>query len=212
MDIGQRSPPFRLLRLHFSHSKPLHELALEYQIFLVKALLELIRSIRTSRWQSLGSDFYEAFKAKVRSLDQVSTQIHYEIALQTATSLTSNMREDNSLSNIRKSRMAINRSKLLDFCSRYDYQTTWKRLRKVATTSGFQKDLTYQHWRDYTLPCTLTYSGRMGTGKSVTLANIVEDLQILRSDQCTIAFFFCSSYILESLSTSTILGCLARQL
>jgi len=58
---------------------------------------------------------------------------------------------------------------------------------------------------------TLIHSGKIGSGKSVLLANMVDDLAPFAL-KGTLAYFFCRHDIAESLISRTILGSLARQL
>lgn len=56
-------------------------------------------------------------------------------------------------------------------------------------------------------------TGKLGSGKSVLLANIVDDLNLEpRSSKCPVAYFFCRHDVSESLRARTIIGSLVRQL
>src|SRR3954452_2683678 len=68
--------------------------------------------------------------------------------------------------------------RVLDFCSKYDHETTWKQTRKVGNAALFTQLAEYQEWKDYSSSCTLLCIGKLGSGKSVLLANIVDDLNI----------------------------------
>jgi hypothetical protein len=56
------------------------------------------------------------------------------------------------------------------------------------------------------------YTGRLGSGKSVLMANIVDDLNMNAQDNSLVGYFFCRHDEAESLKTKTIIGSLARQL
>jgi ankyrin repeat protein len=102
--------------------------------------------------------------------------------------------------------------RVLDFCSKYDHQTTWKQTRKVGNTTLFTQFAEYQKWKDCSSSSTLLCTGKLGSGKSVLLANIVDDLNVYaQKDKIVIAYFFCRHDIPESLRARTILGSLARQ-
>ena len=61
--------------------------------------------------------------------------------------------------------------------------------------------------------CTLLYTGKLGSGKSVLLANIVDDLNLyVHSKDIVVAYFFCRHDIPESLDARTVIRSLARQL
>ncbi|KAL1625640.1 hypothetical protein SLS56_007224 [Neofusicoccum ribis] len=103
--------------------------------------------------------------------------------------------------------------RVLDFCSKNDHQTTWKQTRKVGNAALFTQLAEYQKWKDCSISNTLLCMGKLGSGKSVLLANIVDDLNIhAEKDKIVVAYFFCRNDIPESLKARTILGSLARQL
>jgi ankyrin repeat protein len=103
--------------------------------------------------------------------------------------------------------------RVLDFCSKYDYETAWKQTRKVGNTALFSQLTEYQEWKESSSSCTLLCTGKLGSGKSVLLANIVDDLNIdTRNGKTAVTYFFCRHDLPESLKLQTILGSLARQL
>jgi DNA replication protein DnaC len=102
---------------------------------------------------------------------------------------------------------------VLDLCSVYDYETTWKQTRKVGNATLFNRTAEYQAWKGRADSCTLIYTGKLGSGKSVLLANIIDNLNLhIRSKNITVAYFFCRHDIPESLKARTVIGSLARQL
>ncbi|RYO84634.1 hypothetical protein DL766_005642 [Monosporascus sp. MC13-8B] len=68
--------------------------------------------------------------------------------------------------------------RVLDSCSTYDYQTTWKEIRKVGNATLFDRTPEYEDWKAQTDSSTLICTGKLGSGKSVLLANIVDDLNL----------------------------------
>ncbi|KAH0551075.1 hypothetical protein GP486_007577, partial [Trichoglossum hirsutum] len=103
--------------------------------------------------------------------------------------------------------------RVLDLFSMYDYETTWKQTRKVGSATLFNQNSEYQDWKGRTDSCTLIYTGKLGSGKSVLLANIVDDINLhVRSKSHVVAYFFCRYDIPESLKARTIFGSLARQI
>jgi len=102
---------------------------------------------------------------------------------------------------------------VLDLCSVYDYETTWKQTRKVGNATLFNRTAEYKAWKGRADSCTLIYTGKLGSGKSVLLANIVDDLNLyVPSKNITVTYFFCRHDIPESLKAWTVIGSLARQL
>jgi ankyrin repeat protein/Cdc6-like AAA superfamily ATPase len=105
------------------------------------------------------------------------------------------------------------KNRVLNFCSTYDHEVVWKQTRKAGSTSLYMHFTEYQEWRDEPQPCTLVFTGKLGSGKSVLLANIVDDLSLSTEKQPPlVAYFFCRHDVAESLKARTILGSLARQL
>lgn len=102
---------------------------------------------------------------------------------------------------------------VLNSCSTYDYKTTWKQTRKIGNTTLFSRTDEYTDWKKSTSSGTFVLSGKLGSGKSVSLANIVDDLSLLVKKRDTVvAYFFCRYDIPESLNAQTVIGSLTRQL
>ncbi|KAL3490396.1 ankyrin repeat-containing domain protein [Aspergillus germanicus] len=59
---------------------------------------------------------------------------------------------------------------------------------------------------------TLLCVGKLGSGKSVLLANVVDDLFSNANATATIAYFFCQHDALERMKAQTVIGSLTRQL
>jgi ankyrin repeat protein len=108
---------------------------------------------------------------------------------------------------------AATKNKVLDFFSTYNYETAHKQIRKAGNTSLHKRHVQYQEWKDSLDSCTLLFTGKLGSGKSVLLANIVGDLSLSTAKEPPlVAYFFCRHDVQESLQARTILGSLARQL
>ncbi|KAJ6439012.1 hypothetical protein O9K51_08416 [Purpureocillium lavendulum] len=122
---------------------------------------------------------------------------------------------DISVLGTRRKQGAAN-ARVLTSCSRYDYQADWKRIRKMGTTTSFLETSEYISWKghpEFDRPRTLLYTGKLGCGKSVLMANIVEDLTLhVEGFKVPVAYFFCQYDDHGTLKASTIIGCLARQL
>ena len=54
---------------------------------------------------------------------------------------------------------------ILNLCSTYDYQTTWKQTRKIGNSSLFSQCTDYQNWRSQASSSTLIYLGKLGSEK-----------------------------------------------
>jgi hypothetical protein len=105
------------------------------------------------------------------------------------------------------------RLRVLDFCSTYDHETPWKQTRKAGNATLFNRTADYHDWKGQVDSCTLLYTGKLGSGKSVLLANIVDDLNLyVHSKDIVVTYFFCRYDIPESLNAGTIIRSLVRQL
>ena len=105
------------------------------------------------------------------------------------------------------------RLQILNTCSIYDHETAWKQTRKAGNTTLLNENTDYEHWKSQNESSTLVFTGKLGAGKSVLLANIVDDLYLHAKNQnIIVTYFFCRYNLPESLEARTIFGSLARQL
>ncbi|KAF5987863.1 nucleoside phosphorylase [Fusarium coicis] len=100
---------------------------------------------------------------------------------------------------------------LLEIQLNHDYVATWKRIRKLGSSSLFFVEPNYQRFVNSSGSSTLLCSGNVGAGKSVILANMVDDLSQKRLENAQIAFFFCLWDGVESLQALIILGAIYHQ-
>ncbi|KAF5985426.1 nucleoside phosphorylase [Fusarium bulbicola] len=94
---------------------------------------------------------------------------------------------------------------------RYDNRTPWKRIKGCGSTDISTLSSVYETFVADSDSSTLLYSGVAGAGKSVILANLVEDLIQKQSVNANILFFFCCWNEIDSLQALTILGSLCHQ-
>ncbi|KAF1944372.1 hypothetical protein EJ02DRAFT_398546, partial [Clathrospora elynae] len=215
MDIGRSAPRHQAMALLYPRSTKLQAYLFEYFIVVIGLCRHLFKFGQKSTVQQFTSSLNDAtLKAFRTELDTWAVLIKEEVHLNEAQensgfrALSRRMFQSASYQQIFATKLRV-----LDFCSTYNHQTTWKQIRKTGNTSLFMQLAGYQEWRDCSDPCTLMYTGKLGSGKSVLLANIVDDLNIpTKKEQSLVAYFFCRHDVLESLQARTILGSLARQL
>ncbi|KAJ5702092.1 hypothetical protein N7488_009640 [Penicillium malachiteum] len=105
------------------------------------------------------------------------------------------------------------KQRVLNFCSKYDYMVAWKQIRKIGSTSLFRNCPMYQIWKHTPQSRFLIYSGNLGAGKSVMLANLVDDLNLQSQDsKIPVTFFFSRYDVPETLKAQTVFGSIIRQL
>lgn len=102
---------------------------------------------------------------------------------------------------------------ILNHCSTHDYETTWRQIRKAGNTSLYTQIPEYSQWIAAPDSETLVLVAKLGYGKSVSLANIVDDLS-LRIDPGVngVAYFFYRHDLPDSLIARTVIGALVRQI
>ncbi|KAL5375000.1 hypothetical protein DPSP01_011492 [Paraphaeosphaeria sporulosa] len=215
MGIGRSAPRYQKMALLYPQSSSLQSQLCEYFIAVVGLCRHLFNFTAMSTFRQVTSALNDSdLKTFQTDLDRWAGSIKEEMILMEAqeNSRSRDLFIKHSKSADRRQKLATN-LRVLDFCSKYDYETAWKQTRKVGNSSLFASLAEYQEWKDYARSCTLLYTGKLGSGKSVLLANIVDDLHICaRNDMVAVAYFFCRYDIPRSLTARTILGSLARQL
>ncbi|KAF2800530.1 hypothetical protein K505DRAFT_292564 [Melanomma pulvis-pyrius CBS 109.77] len=215
MDVGRSAPHYQAIALLYPQSTKLQSHLTEYFIVVVGLCRYLFKFGQKSTVQQFASSLSDAhLKAFQTDLDKWANSIKEQMDVNEAQessgvrALTRKM--FNSASSQQKH--AIN-MRVLDFCSTYDHEIAWKQIRKAGNTSFHTKQAEYLEWRDGSHPCTLLYTGKLGSGKSVLLANIVDDLSLsTEKERPLVAYLFCRHDVPESLQARTIIGSLARQL
>jgi ankyrin repeat protein len=215
MDIGRSTPRYQEMSLLYPRSTRLQVYLNEYFIIVVGLCRYLFKFGQKSTVQQFTSSLSDShLKTFQTDLERWSSSIKEQVEL-TETQESSGFRalaRDVFKSASTQQRYATN-MRVLDFCSTYDHETSWKQTRKAGNTSFHMQHVEYRTWKDSSDPCTLMYTGRLGSGKSVLLANIVDDLHLsIDKAQSSVAYFFCKYDIPESLRARTIIGSLARQL
>jgi ankyrin repeat protein len=218
MNVGRSAPRYEMLNQLYPRSKALQSHLSEYFIVVVRVCHELLKMTRKSTLGQLMTFPSEAdLKAHESELESISSLIKGEVTLL----MGQEVREQNLRIRriLRSTEVDAERQRqdtylrVLDACSTYDYETTWKETRKLGMTSLFQQATEYGAWMSSTESATLVCTGKLGSGKTVMLANIVGDLILnTGATNCPVAYFFCRHDIDDSLLASTIIRSLGRQL
>jgi ankyrin repeat protein len=213
MDIGRSAPRHEAIGLLYPQSKMLQSHLTEYFIVVVGLCHYLFKFGQKSTVQQLTSSLSDShLKTFQVDLDRwanlIKEQMHVNEAQESSEFRTFTKTMFKSVSNQQRRATKI---EVLDFCSKYDHEADWKLTRKIGNTTMYTRQPEYAAWRDSSNACTLLYTGKLGSGKSVLLANIVQDLS-LHTGKEHLAYFFCRHDVPKSLLARTILGSLARQL
>ncbi|KAL8400658.1 hypothetical protein RB594_000889 [Gaeumannomyces avenae] len=218
MTIGRSSPRHEMMALLYPQSKRLQSYLCEYFIVVVNLChqhLKLTNKSALGQLLSFPSD--SELKAYQSGTDLWASHIKDEVNTLMAKDLVEQGSRTKALLQFSKSETHRKKfkaySRILDACSAYDYQKSWKEIKKAGYTTLLDRTQEYQDWKTQTSSCTLVCTGKLGSGKSVLLANMVGDLSLhVQNNPLPVAYFFCRHDIPESLQARTIMGCLARQL
>ncbi|KAF2832802.1 hypothetical protein CC86DRAFT_389249 [Ophiobolus disseminans] len=204
MDIGRSAPRYQAMALLYPRSTRLQAHLNEYFIVVVDlCLLQFTSSLSDTHLKAFQTDLDKWAKSIKDEVDLIETQESSGFRSAIRGVVQSSSSQQKNARNMR----------VLDFCSTYDHETAWKQIRKAGNTSFHTHQAEYQEWRDGSHPCTLMYTGKLGSGKSVLLANIVDNLNLsTEKERSLVAYFFCKHDVPESLQARTIIDSLARQL
>ncbi|KAK1753251.1 hypothetical protein QBC47DRAFT_54387 [Echria macrotheca] len=219
MMAGKSAPRYEEMALLYPRSRNLQSQLFEYFLVVVRLCQQIIKMSKTSVIGQLLSFPSEAdLKSYQSNLDQWAKMIKDEVSLLTgqaikeqSVTLKSLLRLSQHQSDRRRQRARV---RVLEACSTYDYQTTWRQIRKAGNSSLLASMKEYQSWKTWGIRSrTLVCAGKLGSGKSVLLANVVDDLNLgPMGGKSPVAYFFCRHDIPESLKAEIILGSLLRQL
>jgi ankyrin repeat domain-containing protein 50 len=222
MAVGRSAPRYQTMALVYPESKVLQTAMMEYCLVVVRLCHELLTYAKKSAIGQFASALTDAdLKQYQLKLEQWGNDIQEEVNTLLAVTIENEARNNAKLRlqsdksvELAKTQLA-RKAKLstLDACSTYDHQTSWKQIRKLGSSTILTSTAEYKKWKYQTKSSTLVCTGKLGSGKSVLLANIIDD--ILLDDQVrsnTLVSFFCRYNNIESLKARTIVGSLARQL
>ncbi|EXL97681.1 hypothetical protein NOF04DRAFT_6872 [Fusarium oxysporum II5] len=218
MSAGRTAPRRMEISMFYARSKHLQSCLHEYFSVVVHTCHYIVKSLQSSifaKFISFATD--SKLKGYESDLERWATMIKEEMKIlqsqpaPTRTDDFANIFPNSGKSKLQTKNLAHN-LEVAERYSTYDYLTAWKRIRKCGSTSLFTLLPKYQSFIACNGSSTLLYLGQAGAGKSVILANMVDDLVQRQSDSTQIAFFFCRWDQTDSLQAITILYCLYRQL
>jgi hypothetical protein len=222
MDIGRSAPRYQTMALLYPQSKRLQASLAEYFVVVVSFCHQIWKFTQKSAITKIVSALSDlGLDTHQRNLESWAAVIREEVNSLTAEKAHDNGHEITSIKAlvskghgfVSHQRNLQIKFRALDLCSTYEFQTAWKQTRKIGHSSLFSHCSDYQDWRRVASSSTLIYIGKLGAGKSVLLANIVNDLSTWIPKAATpVTYFFCRHDDQKSLEARTILGSLARQL
>lgn len=221
MSAGRSTPKFNLLATLYSKSPTLQSAISDYFLVVIQLCDCMVKFAQKSTTMQFASAIVDTdLKRLEGDLGHWANIIKNDASMLSAITIREESKEmeayraltRKNVTSMSLQQKAKRRLQILDFCSKYDYQTTWKQLQKSGSCILLEACLGYQDWKQQQGPRTLMYTGKLGSGKLVLLANMVDDIHLhAQAQKITVAYFFCRHDIVESLQARTILGCLARQ-
>lgn len=223
MEIGRSSPRHQELALLYPRSSSLKAHINEYFIVVVQLCTGIVQFAKKSAFRQFTSVFSDlTMKATQEELAKWAKVIDDEMRILVAKRIENEAEENSRFRSLSKKfsksvshqQEIAAKLRVLDNCSTYDYQTTWRQLRKSGNTTLFSRCPEYMDWKIQSTSSTLVYLGILGCGKSVTLANIVDDLNLHSAEKqdTSTAYFFIRYDITNSMKARTIIGAIVRQL
>ncbi|KAJ4305594.1 hypothetical protein N0V90_001125 [Kalmusia sp. IMI 367209] len=180
MEIGRSAPRHQEIALLYPQSRILQKYLSEYFVVVVTLCTYLFefgqKSIIQQFTSALNDSNLKTFRTDLDSwANSIKAEMHLNEAQKNSESRALARKLFKSVTHQQK--LASN-LRVLNFCSTYKYQTAWKQIRKFGNATVFTGSTEYKERRDSSDPGTLVYTGKLGSGKSVMLANIVDDLNI----------------------------------
>ena len=221
MVAGRSAPRHQSIAVLYPRSTHLQSYLSEYYIVVVNLCHKLLKITQKSTVGqlagALGSPDINTYQAE---LEQWAAAIKEEINILMAEKIEREAQENwrfralmtkVSASTAQSQRLNTNRL-VLETLSKHDFEMTWRQTRKAGNTTLLNHNIPYQDWKDRGDSCTLVYTGKLGCGKSVLLANMVDDINLhVQNKNTVVAYFFTRHDIPESLKARTIIGSLACQ-
>lgn len=188
----------------FPQSEILQNYLCEYLIILMRVCRQAVlfgqKSFAGKLFSSLAATFETEFGPLQRDLDKWGLMIQ----------LKTNHLAAVSIVDAKKARCNDRKRRLLQFLSPNQslHSTTWRRQRRKGNCIWIHQSSAYKDWREMDISSTLCVSGKLGSGKTVILANLVAHINI--DQPC--AYFFCTFNEPDSLRSTTIIGSIASQM
>ena len=222
MEAGHSTQQHSDLAVLYPRSKTLQTNIIEFFIVVVQICLRFHRYAQKSALGRFTSSLNDSDIKELRSsLIAWSKSIQEEITtlvaqtVETEAKSNSGFRALMSSSSNKASEQQRHNDlrKIRNRCSTYDYETPWRQIRKAGNTCLYKQLPEYNRWIVAPASETLVLVEKLGYGKSVTLANIVDDLNLRIDPKVSgLAYFFCRHDCAESKYARTVMGALVRQI
>lgn len=219
MEIGRSSPRYQDLALLYSCSDKIKRDLTEYFIIVVNICEQFVDYGKKSKFiQLTASAFDTRLRQSESDLKQHASNIKEEVESLNTKTLVYESQENSRIRALvdrnyhaRENQQKLKRrSDYLSACTDYDHETPWKQARKRGNTTWFATDEAYLEFKSCKASSILVLTGKLGSGKTVLAANVVDDLILSGTD--AVCYFFISHDISNSCQSSIIMRSLCRQL
>ena len=236
MSIGRTCPRHKELALLFPKSRDLQRATCDYFVAVVRLCKDIVLFSKQSLLSQLANTIAKPFEAKFSSyqseLQKLAAHVKDEVSLaskqiqvfeaqaqalerkaaSSSRQLTAVFREqvNQDLAEARLWRRNLVNTRLLDTCSTFDHRRAWKQSRKLGTSTWIFNTEEYTTWQSKSESSFLSLTGKLGSGKTVLSACVVESLTLVEGSMA--AYFYCRFDDSESLEARTIIGSLTRQI
>lgn len=220
MVVGQSAPRYESMSLLYRRSNRLGQCLNRYFIVVVKTCHHFIAFSKKPMISQFTASLDDSrIRDAQLSLEEKSRDIKEEIAFLTSETIEGEANENRTFRDIisgqylwkqheKKVRRQVN---FLDSLSVIDHETPYRQARKSGTSTVFQSDAAYATWKESEAPTSLALIGKLGSGKSVTMANVVEDLY-LSDEHNKVTYYFCRHDNANGLTARAAIGSFTRQL
>uniref|UniRef100_A0A0B7JP21 NACHT domain-containing protein n=2 Tax=Bionectria ochroleuca TaxID=29856 RepID=A0A0B7JP21_BIOOC len=220
MTVGQSAPRYESMALLYRRSKLLSHYMSSYFLVIVQTCHEFMLFSRKSFLGQLTAslDDSKLRDAQSRS-ERLGAKIREEVSFLTTQTVESEASENNLFRALvggaysweTQQRKLRQRAKLLEALSSSDHETPFRQARKCGVSTVFEDEPAYLSWEQSTESTSLVLVGKLGSGKSVTMASIIDNLYLSSHDRA-VSFFFCRHDNAEALTARAVIGSLGRQL
>ena len=229
MRIGRTCPRYQDFGLLYPGSTRLQNTLCEYFVVIVCICKQAVVFLKKQFWSQLSPSLLIPFESEFGSfhheLETLASAIRKEVSLASNQAQQNEATEmprfravakkfsDTSTRDLENTRAWKRKQATLQFlnaCSVYNHKKSWTQARKQGNTNWIFYDEGYRQWKRGEVSSTLWCTGKVGCGKTVLSANVVEDLTI--TTPAVVTYFFCRYDEAESLQARTIIGSIVRQI
>ena len=194
MQLGQAAPRYQQMASIWPRSKTLQTYLIEYFIVVTQLCHHIFKICNQPLLKQLMTTMQGPLSSFQSKLAIWANAIRDEMHIQTSQLIKAEAEESKQLREssvslmtlFRKKQARISKQQFLDRISKYDYRTPWKQIRKCGNTKLLRTNQEYAQWLAMDDAAILSLTGKLGAGKSVVLANMVDDI-ILTPSQTPVA-------------------------